>query len=309
MRKLIFKSLAVLALGATVTSCEEGDLAGNADLQTKAAELYLIAEGRTNQIFGVIDEGFKNADYQANGTVMLNDGDGPLFFNDAANNDMPTIDYGTGTTIGGELISGKVTLDQQGTDYLMNNAIVEATMVGLEVDGSPVLGKITVENISSGTVESREISVVNFIIEESAGDAGMNVFNLNTGTKLDWIAGSTTPNDVSDDEYEISGNTDGLPNIRGVLTPAGETDDVSIDIDITQKLVVSNACDYRIVSGISTLTFGTSSTDEADTPFLSSGTLDFDENSTGTCDQFARLEAVTKDGGSLGYTLTLQKVN
>ncbi|MGK0406621.1 MAG: hypothetical protein ACJAZH_000436 [Roseivirga sp.] len=312
MRNFTSKFLAVLVLAATFTACEEdGDLEGNAALQTKVAELYLQAEGRTNQIFSTIDEGFKNQDYIDNGTAVLSNG--ATFSNDPTSSAV-NIDFGMGIDVGGDLIAGAISLDQQGTIYADNNAIVVAQLVGYTVDASPVLGKITVENKTiAGGSESREITVEDFTIQEELAADSINIFKLNTATKLDWTAGSSTPSDITDDQYEVMGNSSNLPafanDITGVLSPAGVAYDVSIAITITEKLVVANSCDYRIVSGLSTLSFGTTSTVEADAPFLTGGTLDFDKDNTGLCDQFARLEADTKTGGSAGYTLTLQKVN
>jgi len=312
MRNFTSKFLAVLVVTATFTACEEdGDLAGTAALQTKAAELYLQAEGRTNQIFSTIDEGFKNQDYIDNGTATLSNG--ATFSNDLATNAV-NIDFGTGINVGGDLIKGAISLDQQGTNYADNNAIVVAQLIGYHINDSPVLGKITIENktIAAGP-ESREVTVEDFVIQEEFKADSINIFKLNTATKLDWTAGSSTPSDITDDQYEVMGNSINLPafenDIIGTLTPAGLAYDVSIAITITEKLVIANSCDYRIVSGLSTLSFGTTSTEEADEPFLTGGTLDFDNDDTGLCDQFARLEANTKTGGSAGFTLSLQKVD
>jgi hypothetical protein len=308
MRNLTSKLLAVLALAMMFTACEEElDLEGNSALQIKVAELYLQAEGRASQVFSTIEEGFRNPDYISNGTAMLSSG--ATFYNDAASNAV-LVDFGMGTVVGGDLIKGVISLDQQGTNYQDNNAIVIAQLIGYSIDDSPVLGKITLRNVTAVTgPESREITVEDFTIQEEFQPDSINVFKLNSATKLDWSAGSTTPTDITDDQYEVIGNNLTGSDIIGTLTPPGFAYDVSIDLDITEKLVVSNACDYSIISGLTTLTFGTSSTLEADEPFLTGGSLDFDREDTGLCDQFVRLEANSKTGGSLGFTLTLQKVN
>lgn len=266
-----FKSLlAIVAVSTLLISCDEDDLTAAAtETEAKLGEYLVEAESYGNNIYKIIDEALRDSTFLADDSTTIN---GATV---TANGSMISIDYGTGGSYQGKTFEGALDLTQTGgNDILMSGYKVTGMFNGFKIDGQDVTGTFSVENVGNNTFD---IDFVN------------TSFNSEFSTSLDksitWVNGITTPNDNSDDRYQISGSANGA---------IANTND-SVSANITTPFDFDKACMYGIVEGVMSVDFF------GDSITYDNGIIDF--RSADSCNNIYDLQLTGSDGSNINLPL------
>jgi hypothetical protein len=184
-----------------------------------------------------------------------------------------TLDFGTGcTSADGVLRSGKIAYLFSGP-LLFPGSTAAVTFNQYVVNGYGVQGSYTITNSSTASVISITTQVANGIITYP----NLSNYHYSANKIYTMTAGASTPFDISDDVYSISGNS-----------AFSASDGSSLVCNITTPLVKAVACHY-VTTGIVSFVYDQ----------LVDGTLDF---GNGTCDN----QATLKIGTTITETITLK---
>jgi hypothetical protein len=274
------KMIALLAV-ISLASCKKdaSSNSGNADAvkmtDSSTAADYAYSDVLNTAFVGVLDNptvwsahSLRTGQVNTMGTQVLGSGSlGCAIYtlDDSVPGEYPkilTLDFGAGcTSADGIVRSGKIT-------YLFNNLILipgataTVTFQNYTVNGYGIQGQYTISDITTDAAVSFTTEVTNGII--TYPDASNYHYSHNK-TYIQ-IAGSSTPYDISDDIYSLSGTASFSSSAGNTLLLAAST-----DAPLTRAL----ACNY-IGKGILSFVYNQSV----------SGTLDFGD---GTCDNTATL--------------------
>jgi len=184
-----------------------------------------------------------------------------------------TLDFGTGcTSADGILRQGKIVYLFSGP-LLFPGSTASVTFNQYVVNGYGVQGTYVITNSSTQTAISLTTQVTNGIITYP----NLSNYHYNANRVYTMTAGASTPFDISDDVYSVSGNSS-----------FAASDGSSLVCNITTPLVKAIACRY-VSSGIVSFVYDQ----------LVNGTLDF---GSGTCDN----QAVLKIGTTITDNITLR---
>ena len=300
MRKLNYKLLGLAALAMAFTACEEDDLTSSGEVEAAMGELYVNAEGTASQLFKNVDEAMRKL---SAGDALPYTIDGAEFDADPATAGRYILDYtgvnGAGVSTRGKSVNGEVIVMLTGTDYLTPASSVSVTYDNYSEDSKPVLGNIVVTNTGDGTSQSFDMDINGLTIEDNTptDDGGPKAMIMDSQKSLTWTDGDATPNDASDDKYEIADRTGGSGT-----SASYDAGTYGFNITLTSPLKIDNTCQYRLTEGIIDLDISTTN-DPSDLTFTGA-TIDF--LAADACDKFFSIDLVNDDTGASISDLTRQ---
>lgn len=227
---LAFPSIFFLA------SCEkETEPDPELDTTFKLAEDQAISESINDDATVVFFEATVGAGlYRVNGTVETTNTLSCATVTVTPQNEFPktiVIDFGTGGCVSADQIGRKGKINITLTDYLHNpGSVATITFEDYYTAGFKVEGTITWTNTSTANDISWTRQITNGRVIEPIG----GYYWLHTGTKyVTQTAGGTTPSNLLDDVYSITGD-------HTVTNPAGKTRTVTIQETLEKKTTCHN---------------------------------------------------------------------
>lgn len=245
-------SLAVLAMA--FTACEEDGLGGSGEVEASIGEMYVNAEAVISQMYNNVDEALRTFDFAANPSVAITI-DGATFDRHPTDADKYVLDYGNGVSTRGKTIAGSLEVSMTGgTDYSVAGTEASVALMNYTENDKPISGAFVGKNMGS---DKYSLDITNFSVEDntSADDGGPKTLTITNSNKLmTQTAGSSTPDDVSDDAYTIDGNgASGANDISAVYDG-----DYNVAINFLQPMKLDNTCSYRLLEGELELMLSTS---------------------------------------------------
>ncbi len=211
MKKTILKTAAFIAisLGLVFTACKKKE---KADSDTSVAEEQSVTVALTNELSDITDDASdKNVtDIQlrvdeSSDARVIKCATIVRYAKDSSNVDTVIVDFGTGGNIckDGKTRSGMLTIIYTGgTKYRKFNSEATITTNNYKVNGHLFSGTKTIKNITTANGNLKFNVVVNATITTNKGA----VLTYTANRTREWVAGSLTMNDRSDDVIQVTGS-------------------------------------------------------------------------------------------------------
>ncbi len=223
--------LAFSALTVLLYSCKDEDVISNNDLaSTQATQDHLFAEQTFNDVGRIVEEGFLSnginkscASYQ-------------LMNANTANADTLIINFGTTNCLhNAKLRKGKLIITYTGK-YRDSLAVMTTTFDNYYVNNNLVQGERIVANQGRNNKGNMwfTIEVNNASIATNNG-----TINWNATRTREWVSGSATYYDISDDQYKITGSANGT-GVNNNSFSMEITDTLNIDLGCLPSCVIKS---------------------------------------------------------------------
>ncbi len=215
----------VLAGFLALTACEGEEDPFNTDgsgFESQLAQLYVDAEALATNIYNRVDVALRDSVLNATDSAMI---DGAKVTRSGST---VTIDFGNGVTgSDGKVRKGNISITETGS-YMVANGSATAVLNNFSVDDEPVAGSVTAANQGNDSIL---ITVNNLNYN--------NEFTFQSTKTVVWESGFNTPNDDSDDRYNLNGNGSGTETVASNMVVA----------NISNNLVFDRICEHGVTEG------------------------------------------------------------
>ena len=220
MKKILY---ALSLLSILLYACKDEDVINNPDpASTQATQDHLFAEQTFNDVGRIVEEGFLSSGINKSCASYQ------LMNADTANADTLIINFGTTNCLhNAKLRKGKLIITYTGK-YRDSLAVMTTTFDNYYVNNNLIQGERIVTNKGRNNKGNMwfTIEVNNASIATNNG-----TINWNANRTREWVSGSATYYDISDDQYKITGSANGT----GV-------NNNSFTMEITETLNVDLGC-------------------------------------------------------------------
>lgn len=259
MKKLIAKiSIIALVAASVFVACEGIELEENPLLDQQTAIDNTLSEDAVTDVFGIVNEGTLSEDAVADVFAMFSNHNEQEFTKsakcqqvvwDAAVRKITITFPEPGCSTNGAVRTGTITGQFSGTpqagfegkDYAPGIKLT-ITFDNYKVDGATMEGSIEISFNSFSAAEGANFTVK--AIGNKMTYPNGDVQSWEGVKEIQWMKGYTTPNDPSDDEFLLDGNTSGTASNGVVYT-----------MEIIESIHITNTCDKGFpVAGIMKIT-------------------------------------------------------
>ena len=221
------KTILYMLLIISYISCKDSNIINPPkQFNTHATENHLFTESIFNKIELIIMQAFVDNDIVKNNILYT------FIDNDPTNSDTLIIDFGNGIPSAsismGSQITGKLIIDYTG-NYLETNFRGNISFDDYKINQTGIQGEMTIENLGSNFYR---IDVLNGLISTNEG-----TINWNSNKTKEWTEGFSTPNNIYDDKYFLTGKSDGNATNNTAFSAI-----ISSPLNISVSCITSSAC-------------------------------------------------------------------
>ena len=226
------KILLVLGILTTLLyACKDEDIISSPDpASTQATQDHLFAEQTFNDVGRIVEEGFLSSGINKSCVSYQ------LMNVDTTNADTLIINFGTTNCLHNtKLRKGKLIISYTGK-YRDSLAVMTTTFDNYYVNNNLVQGSRIVTNQGRNTKGNMwfTIEVNNASITTNNG-----AINWNSNRTKEWVSGSATYYDISDDQYKITGSANGT-GVNNNSFSMEITDTLNVDLGCLPSCVIKS---------------------------------------------------------------------
>ncbi len=273
MKKVVLKPFLIAALFGVV-ACEDEDLLGlsNGDSELALGEYYMEAESVVSYLYNLADKAYNDSTFQAGDSTQI--WGIPIV---ATPTSAMEIRFGNGIT-GDDGITRKGLIKVNESGNFSSGGSLSFTFDNFRIDDRQVGSSNTTMNVTNVSAGSYTIGVNDFGIN--------NEFDYSGNKSINWLSGLGTPEDDSDDTYNVGGTFSGMEIESGN----------GISGTVTEALLYDRSCEHSVVEGLVDLSF------TGDSISATGGSIDFQKNDG--CSNVVVITITTENGGNLTFPKT-----